>query len=246
MLRLSASLLVLLIVTSAPANAQSIWERARDAASSAIGAGVEAVRKDVQRRSSAAINGLLGDSTAAPAASGAAFRPGATLLYEPGGEAGRAPDGLHVWGGDITLTDGGDIEVASSGAFDVVLDEGVPAAFTVEFDLIMSGAAPFVQVAVTDESGEPVGASYAIIDGESGMALGSDSGGDYVAEEIVGADRVAVRLAVDGSDARLYLGDALVASASDAAFGTGPRLQFVIDGVADAPVQIVGLRVATD
>ena len=152
-------------------------------------------------------------------------------------------------GGTIELADephGLAIAVSESGAFDVILDEPMPESFTVEFDLMAEGAAPFLQISVANDSGEPAGGSYLIVDGESGMALGSDSGGDYVAEEIVGAAEIPVRLAVYGSEASLYLGDALVATASDADFGQDLRLQIVVDNIQDVPVYLSGLRVATD
>ncbi|GAB5535108.1 MAG: hypothetical protein Rubg2KO_13570 [Rubricoccaceae bacterium] len=253
-----ASVLVFLAVVAAapPAEAQSFWQRARAAAQETIQAGVNAVKKDVQRRSSSAINGLLGDSTdtASPtgALEGEAFMPGSVVLFatdDVGGDAGTVPDGLHIWGGDIALADephGLAIVVAESGAFDVVLDDVMPESFTVEFDLLAEGAVPFIQISVANDSGEPAGGSYLIVDGESGMALGSDSGGDYVAEEIVGAAEIPVRLAVAGSDASLYLGDTLVATAADADFGQDVRLQIVVDNIQDVPVYLSGLRVATD
>ncbi|OZC04393.1 hypothetical protein [Rubricoccus marinus] len=239
-------LIVLLVATAAPTSAQSFWQRARDAAKSTIQSGVDAVRKDVERRSSAAINGFMGDSTATAEASGGAFAPGATVVFELGGDPGTLPGGIHVWGGAFALTDDGALEASESGAFDVVLDGPMPDAFTVEFDLLASGATPFIQISVASESGDPAGESYVIVDGESGLALGSASGGEYVSPEIAGADEIPVRLAVDGAEARLYLGDALVASVSDADFGQDIRVQFVVDGVADVPVAFHGLRVATD
>ncbi|MEO0559142.1 MAG: hypothetical protein AAF170_13270 [Bacteroidota bacterium] len=251
------SALILLAVACAapPAEAQSFWQRARAAAQQTIQAGVNAVKKDVQRRSSAAISGFMGDTDSTAASSGGAlegeaFTPGSVTLFatdEVGGDAGTVPDGLHIWGGTIELADEPfSIVVSESGAFDVVLDEPMPESFTVEFDLLAEGAVPFVQISVANESGEPAGGSYVVIDGESGMALGSDSGGDYVAEEIVGAAEIPVRLAVYRSEASLYLGDALVATASDADFGQDVRLQIVVDNIQDAPVYLVGLRVATD
>lgn len=256
--RLFASAFVLLSVALAapPAEAQSFWQRARAAAQQTLQAGVNAVKKDVQRRSSAAINGFLGDSTAAAsptdALEGEAFVPGSMVLFatdEADGEAGAVPDGLHIWGGDIALADephGRTLAIAEPGAFDVVLDAPMPESFTVEFDLLAEGAVPFLQISVANESGEPAGGSYVIVDGESGLALGSDSGGDYVAEEIVGASEIPVRLAVSGSEASLYLGEALVATASDADFGQDVRLQVVVDNVQEVPVYLRGFRVAAN
>ena len=247
--RLALAALVLFPALGAtPASAQSLWERARAAASEAI----ETVRKDVQRRSVAAVGTFLGDSTAAAGAAtptGPAFATGGTVLFDvetAEGAEGEVPVGVHVWGGEIARTAAGTLQVSSSGAFDVILDGPMPDAFTAEFDLEMEGAAPFVQVAVTNESGEPVGESYVVIDGESGMALGSAAGGEYVAAEIVGAAEIAVRFAVDGTDARLYLGDALVASVDDADFGSDVRLQFVVDNVTEAPVAFRAFRIAAD
>ncbi len=245
------ALLFLLVASAAPASAQSFWERARDAAKSTIQSGVDAVKKDVQRRSSDAISAFMGDSTATPEAqtaraSGVLFEPGATTAFELGGDPGTLPGGLHVWGGAFALTDDGALEATESGAFDVVLEGPMPDAFTVEFDLVASGATPFIQISVASEAGEPAGESYVLVDAESGLALGSASGGEYVSPEIVGADEIAVRFAVRGTDATLFLGDDLVASIADADFGQDARLQFVVDGIEDVPVVFYGLRVATD
>ncbi|HIG76069.1 MAG TPA: hypothetical protein EYQ24_16260 [Bacteroidetes bacterium] len=247
----SLALAALVLVPIAPVHAQSIWARARDAAREVIRAGTEAVQKDVQRRSSAAINGFLGsDSTATAAASGAgAFTPGATHVFDLDeilGAPGTTPDDLHVWGGDLAVNDDGVLAMSAPGAFDIVLGEAMPEAFTLEVDLAMGGTPAFLQIAVATETGDPAGASYLIIDGESGLALGSESGGEYIAPEIVGADALAVRLAVNGPDAQLYLGDALVASLTDADFGSDVRLQIVVDNVADTPVQFERIRLATD
>lgn len=255
--QLASALAVLTFVAAAPpAEAQSFWQRARAAAQETLQAGVNAVKKDVHRRSSSAINGFLGDSTAtaSPAGDvdGEAFMPGSVVLFatdDVEGDAGSVPDGLHIWGGDIALAEephGRTIAVTSSGAFDVVLDDVMPESFTVEFNLLAEGAVPFVQISVANDSGEPAGGSYVIVDGESGLALGSDSGGDYVAEEIVGAAEIPVRLSVNGSEASLYLGDTLVATASDADFGQDTRLQIVVDNINDVPVYLSGLRVATE
>jgi hypothetical protein len=252
----SALVLVAFAAVAPPAEAQSFWQRARAAAQETLQAGVNAVKKDVHRRSSTAIDGFLSDSTAAAgtgeAIEGDAFMPGSIVLFatdDAEGDAGTLPEGLHIWGGDIALAEaphGRAIEVTSSGAFDMVLDDVMPESFTVEFDLLAEGAVPFIQISVASDAGEPAGGSYVIVDGESGLALGSDSGGDYVAEEIVGAAEIPVRLAVSGSEARLYLGDVLVATASDAEFGQDVRLQIVVDNIADVPVYLRGLRVATD
>lgn len=252
-----ALILLAVALAAPPAEAQSFWQRARAAAQQTLQAGVNAVKKDVQRRSSAAINGFMGetDSTSTSpdgALEGEAFVSGSVTLFatdDVEGEAGSVPDGLHIWGGTIALADephGRTLAVSESGAFDVVLDAPMPEAFTVEFDLLAEGAVPFLQISVANESGEPAGGSYLIVDGESGLALGSDSGGDYVAPEIVGAAEIPVRLAVVGSEASLYLGDALVATASDADFGQDVRLQIVVDNIQDVPVYLSGLRVATE
>ena len=251
----SALVLLLMAAAAPPAEAQSFWQRARAAAQETIQKGVDAVKKDVQRRSSAAVSGFMGDSTETASSSGElegeAFVPGSVVVFatdEVGGDAGTVPDGLHIWGGDIALADaphGLALAVAESGAFDVMLDEPMPGSFTVEFDLLAEGAVPFIQISVANDAGEPAGGSYVIVDGESGMALGSDSGGDYVAEEMVGAAEIPVRLAVDGAEASLYLGDALVATASDADFGQDVRLQIVVDNIGDVPVYLRSLRVAT-
>lgn len=247
----SLVLAALVLVPIAPVHAQSIWARARDAAREVIRAGTEAVQKDVQRRSSAAINGFLGtDSTASAAASeGGAFTPGATDVFDLEwvvGDPGTTPEDLHLWGGDLAVSDDGVLAMSAPGAFDVVLEEGMPEAFTLELDLAMGGTPAFLQIAVATDTGDPAGASYLVIDGESGLALGSDSGGEYVAPEIVGADALEVRLAVNGPNAQLYLGDALVASLTDADFGSDVRLQIVVDNVTDTPVQFERIRLATD
>ncbi len=166
------------------------------------------------------------------------FVPGSRELFVSGFEnerVGSFPQQLQAITGTMTLVDLNGRRMLRSdeyGGFAVVLSQPLPERFTIEFDYLMGWWG-------TDENGVVIGdyagqltsyqQNYFKLTGSPGID-GSNAPKDDVGGFMIDKRVVPVRISVDGSHAKLYIGQQRVAYVPNARIEPSDRLQFRVSG----------------
>jgi outer membrane protein OmpA-like peptidoglycan-associated protein len=135
------------------------------------------------------------------------------------------------------------------GAFLVDLPETLPEQFTLEFDYHTPDFVNDIRVEFVNEDGEPAGVNYLVVDAASrgvGIAAYSRDGvaSTQRVRDVLTSAMQPIRLMVDGSYAKVYVGEERVANIPNADLGRTSTLRFDLADVRSKPVYISNLRVA--
>jgi len=148
---------------------------------------------------------------------------------------GSFPQQLQASSGAMALVDLNGRRMLRSddtGGFTVVLPEVLPERFTIEFDYLMGWWGTFENgVVIGDYSGQLTSydRNYFKLTGSPGID-GSDAPKDGIGGFMIDKRVVPVRISVDGSHAKLYIGQQRVADVPNARIESADRVQFRISG----------------
>ncbi len=181
------------------------------------------------------------------------FVPGEQALFSEDfsrDRVGNFPRRLEFVAGNLEIVDWqGAQYLRSTGesAFNVTLPEALPERFTIEFDLHTGSF--LWDVAVVTEPKQAMhhvhghDGSIFTFGRRSGMA-GRDVPNAITATPQVHEQLVPVRIMVDGSYAKVFLGEQRIANIPNARIGRTDKVQFWIQGNADDPSFIGNIRIA--
>jgi hypothetical protein len=167
---------------------------------------------------------------------------------------GGFPRELQPISGSMSLVDLNGRRMLRSdemGVFAVVLAESLPESFTIEFDYHIGWWGTFengVLIGDFPDQLSSYGRNYFKLSGSPGID-GSDAPRDKVGGFMIDKRIVPVRISVDGSHAKLYIGQQRVAYVSNAQIERSNRVQFHVSGhkqgtQAEYPSYIGNIRIA--
>jgi outer membrane protein OmpA-like peptidoglycan-associated protein len=259
----AAAVLAGLTFVAAPADAQSVWQKAKQRAKEKLEQEIDKKTADTPppsavRASSSgegasarpAVNSAAASDEAAPAKvnSGADFTPGTRVLFATDfkrDELGDFPRKFELKGGNMEVAEVGStryLRSVSFGSFEIPLAETLPEQFTMEFDLKpVSGWAQYIYF--TDEK-DNRNYLYFYADG-----AGIEGPNSYkVASDVKIPDRerhiFKIQVMADGKYVKVYVDGVRVANAPNANIGRSNKI--IVQTKADQthPVLIGNLRIA--
>jgi len=234
-------------VTGAPA-APAVG--AAKAAPTGAGAGAEAA--PAAGAAKAAPTGAGGDVAAAKPGEGAwvgyDFKPGERVLFMEDftkDEVGDFPRRVELKEGNMEVAEwqgGRYLRGTSSGAFEIPLAEPLPERFTLEFDFTGAGNTGWpLYVYFSPKSENPTYVSAKPYDG--GLYGGGTNSISQTSKDLTGTV-FPVRVMVDGSYGKVYIGDKRVANVPNAKLGRSNKILFQFMADEKNPAFIGNVRVA--
>jgi outer membrane protein OmpA-like peptidoglycan-associated protein len=176
------------------------------------------------------------------------FKPGERVLFTEDftkDEVGDFPRRIELKEGNMEVVEwqgGRYLRSTSYGSFSVPLPEPLPERFTLEFDYSGAGDTGWpLYVYVGPEEERP---DYLQITPTGGGVKGSQTSSYSETSKDLTGTIFPVRLMVDGSYAKLYVGDKRVANVPNAKLGRSNKLLFKVAAVEKDPVLITNIRVA--
>ena len=182
------------------------------------------------------------------------FTPGTRVLFADDfsrDNLGDFPRRLEFKNGSMEVVDLDGrraLRAKTKGAFDIVLPETLPDQFTVEFDYYGVEFVNDLYLAVVDAEGEMAGPNYVAVDAYSGVGVAakrnSGASSSLQPDRRLDDQTLPIRVMVDGSYAKVFVGEERVANVPNADFGRTNRIRFVFDDVRKNPIYVSSLRVA--
>jgi OOP family OmpA-OmpF porin len=176
------------------------------------------------------------------------FKPGERVIFTEDftkDEVGDFPRRLELKEGNMEVVDwqgGRYLRSTSYGSFSVPLPESLPERFTLEFDYSGAGATGWpLYVYVGPEEERP---DYLQIYPTGGGIKGSQTNSYSGTSKDLTNTIFPTRLMVDGSYAKLYVGDKRVANVPNAKLGRSNKLVFKVSATEKDAILITNIRVA--
>lgn len=182
------------------------------------------------------------------------FIPGERTLFETDfsdATVGNFPRNLEFRGGELSVVSysgGRAIAANTKGSFAIKLPEKLPEQFTIEFNEFNSDYVNSMRVDVVDANFKPVGRHYIRMDGYA-TRTGVDAykRGDVTSlqnADIINKEMTPIRVMVDGTYVKVYVGTKRVANMPNANLGRSNTILFHFDDVRRKPVYVADIRIA--
>ena len=182
------------------------------------------------------------------------FIPGERTIFKTDfsdATVGNFPRNLEFRGGELSVVSysgGRAIAANTKGSFAIMLPEKLPERFTIEFNEFNSDYVNSMRVDVVDANFKPVGQHYIRVDGYS-TSTGVDAykRGDVTSlqnADIINKEMTPIRVMVDGTYVKVYVGTKRVANMPNANLGRSNTILFNFDGVRSKPVYVADIRIA--
>lgn len=183
------------------------------------------------------------------------FIPGERTLFETNfsdAVIGNFPRNLEFRGGELSVVSysgGRAIATSTSGsAFAIKLPEKLPETFTIEFKEFNSEFSNNMRVEVVDANFKPVGQQFILLDGYSDRTgVGAYKREDITSltnADIINNEMTPIRVMVDGSYVKMYVGTERVANIPNANLGRSNTILFNFTGVRGKPIYVTDIRIA--
>ena len=175
------------------------------------------------------------------------FRPGERVLFADDftkDEVGDFPRRLELKSGNMEVAEwqgGRFLRSTSDGSFEIALPETLPERFTLEFDYAASDWDSHVYFAPESESPTYVVIGY---QGSHGGVAGGGTNSRSQTSKSYNKEVFPVRVMVDGSYAKVYMGDKRVGNAPNAKLGRTNKILFKVSATEDRPSFYGNIRVA--
>ncbi len=184
------------------------------------------------------------------------FIPGERTIFETNFSdaiVGNFPRNLEFRGGELSVVsyaDGRAIAANSTGAFVFKLPEKLPERFTIEFNLFnseSSGNKTRVEI-VDDASFKPLGQQFIRLEGyerRTGVgAYSPNAATSLQATTIINEEMTPIRVMVDGTYVKMYVGKKRVANMPNADLGRSNTILFNFHDVNNKPIYVTDIRIA--
>lgn len=184
------------------------------------------------------------------------FIPGERTIFETNfsdAVIGNFPRNLESRGGELSVVSysgGRAIAANSIGSFAIKLPETLPERFTIEFNLFNSeGSGNKTRVEIVDANFELLGEHFIRLEGyerRTGIGAAYGSGGitSLQATPIINEEMTPIRVMVDGTYVKMYVGTKRVANMPNADLGRSNTILFDFHDVNSSPVYVTDIRIA--
>ena len=182
------------------------------------------------------------------------FIPGERTIFETNfsnAVVGNFPRDLEFRKGELSVVSysGGRAMAANTkGAFAIKLPEKLPERFTIEFNAFNSKFVNSMQIKVVDADFKPVGQHYIALDGyaeRTGVAAYKRGGATSLQEtKIINKEMTPIRVMVDGTYVKMYVGKTRVANMPNANLGRSNTIVFNFNDVRKMPIYVSDIRIA--
>ena len=166
---------------------------------------------------------------------------------------GNFPRNLEFRGGELSVVSyaGGHAIAANSiGSFAIKLPETLPERFTIEFNLFNSeSSGNKTRVEIVDANFKPLGEQFIRLEGYErrtgiGAAYGSGAITSLQATPVINEEMTPIRVMVDGTYVKMYVGTKRVANMPNADLGRSNTILFDFHDVNSSPVFVTDIRIA--
>lgn len=182
------------------------------------------------------------------------FIPGERTLFETNFSEtviGNFPQNLEFRGGELSVisySGGRSIAANSKGSsFAIKLSEKLPERFTIEFNEFNSEFVNNMKIEVVDDDFKPVGQHFIALNGYAQRTgVGAYKRGDITSlqeTEIINKQMTPIRVMVDGTYVKVYVGTKRVANMPSANLGRSNTILFNFN-VRDKPIYVSDIRIA--
>ena len=182
------------------------------------------------------------------------FIPGERVLFETnfsGAVVGNFPPDLEFRGGELSVASylgGRALAANSTGAFAIELPEKLPERFTIEFSLFNSKGGNKMRVEVVDGNFNPLGQHFVRLEGyERRTGVGAYKPGGITSLQeatIINEQMTPIRVMVDGTYVKVYVGTKRVANMPNADLGRSSSILFNFHDINNEPAYITDIRIA--
>lgn len=183
------------------------------------------------------------------------FIPGERTIFETDFSdaiVGNFPRNLEFRGGELSVVSyagGRAIAANSEGAFAIKLPETLPERFTIEFNLFNSeSSGNKTRVEIVDANFKPLGEQFIRLEGyERRTGIGAysrDAITSLQATPIINEEMMPIRVMVDGTYVKMYVGTKRVANMPNANLGRSNAILFNFHDVNSKPIYVADIRIA--
>lgn len=183
------------------------------------------------------------------------FIPGERALFETDfsdAVVGNFPRNLEFRGGELSVvsySEGRALAANSIGAFAIVLPESLPERFTIEFNEFNSDVGNKMSVEVVDDATfTPLGQHFIRLEGyERRTGVGAYTMGDVTSLQettIITKQMTPIRVMVDGTYVKVYVGKKRVANMPNADLGRSNTILFNFHDINGEPIYVTDIRIA--
>lgn len=201
-----------------------------------------------------AVNGAPGNHGIGAIGDNFDFIPGERVLFETDfsdAVIGNFPRNLEFRGGELSVVSYGQgraIAANSIGSFAVVLPQDLPERFTMEFKQFNSDVGNKMRVELVDGNFKPLGKHFIRLEGyemRTGVgAYGPNGVTSLQQTQIITKELTPIRIMVDGSYVKVYVGTKRVANMPNAELGRSKRILFNFHDINQEPIYITDIRIA--